>query len=148
MHEIIPQPRVRPLVGNVPDMDLLDSHPSCQLSFAEFLEMLPAMRVRQYSISSSPRRDPQRCTLTVAVVDASAWSGIGQFRGTCSSYLGRLAPGAEVAVAVRTPRTPFHPPAGARRPLRRRRLRLTFPGSGRRGAWVLALPPDLRGRHA
>ena len=90
-------------------LDLLETYPSCQLTFAEFLEMLPAMRVRQYSISSSPRRDASRCTLTVAVVDAPAWSGIGHFRGTCSSYLSQLQPGDKVAVAVRTPKHPFHP---------------------------------------
>ena len=47
----------------------------------------------------------------MAIVEAAAWSGIGHFRGTCSSYLARLKPGDTVAVAVRTPRNPFHPPA-------------------------------------
>jgi cytochrome P450/NADPH-cytochrome P450 reductase len=75
------------------------------------------MRVRQYSLSSSPRQASDRCTLTVAVVDGEAWSGIGQFRGTCSSFLARLAPGDRVAVAVRRPRTPFHPPASNQTPL-------------------------------
>jgi len=98
-------------------IDLLEAYPSCQVTFAELLEMLPAMRVRQYSISSSPRRDPGRCTLTVAVVQAAAWSGIGQFRGTCSSYLAGLEPGDRIAVAVRAPRNPFHPPASNDAPI-------------------------------
>ena len=98
-------------------LDLLESYPSCQISFAEFLEMLPAMRVRQYSISSSPRRDASRCSLTIAVVDAPAWSGIGQFRGTCSSYLSQLEPGDKVAVAVRTPKNPFHLPRDNNTPI-------------------------------
>jgi cytochrome P450/NADPH-cytochrome P450 reductase len=98
-------------------IDLLEAYPSCQLSFAELLEMLPAMRVRQYSIASSPRRDPRRCSLTVAVVDSAAWSGIGQFRGTCSSYLAGLKPGDSIAVAVRAPRLPFHPPAANDAPI-------------------------------
>jgi cytochrome P450/NADPH-cytochrome P450 reductase len=98
-------------------LDLLERYPSCQLSFAELLELLPTMRVRQYSLSSSPRQASDRCTLTVAVVDGEAWSGIGQFRGTCSSFLARLAPGDRVAVAVRRPRTPFHPPASNQTPL-------------------------------
>ncbi|GAB4048663.1 bifunctional cytochrome P450/NADPH--P450 reductase [Catellatospora paridis] len=92
-------------------LDLLEDHPSCELSFAEFLEMLPAMRVRQYSISSSPRDDPTRCSVTVAVVDAPAWSGHGQFHGTASSYLARREVGDRVPVAIRTPNVPFHPPA-------------------------------------
>ena len=92
-------------------LDLLERYPACELGFAEALELLPAMRVRQYSISSSPRQDPGRCTLTVAVVGGPARSGSGQFHGTCSSFLARLQPGDRLAVAVRTPHNPFHPPA-------------------------------------
>lgn len=98
-------------------LDVLEDFPSCGLSFAELLELLPPMRVRQYSISSSPRRDPARCTLTVAVVDAPAWSGHGRFRGACSTYLSRLAVGDRVAVSVRTPTVPFHPPADNSAPM-------------------------------
>ncbi|WP_434384320.1 bifunctional cytochrome P450/NADPH--P450 reductase [Melittangium boletus] len=98
-------------------LDLLEQYASCLLSFADFLELLPAMRVRQYSVSSSPRADPTQCSLTVAVVDAEAWSGQGRFHGTCSSYLARLRPGDAVAVAVRTPNAPFHPPASNATPV-------------------------------
>jgi cytochrome P450/NADPH-cytochrome P450 reductase len=98
-------------------LDLLEQYTSCLLSFGDFLELLPAMRVRQYSVSSSPRADPSLCTLTVAVVDAEAWSGQGRFHGTCSSYLARLRPGEQVAVAVRTPNAPFHPPASNATPV-------------------------------
>jgi cytochrome P450/NADPH-cytochrome P450 reductase len=91
-------------------LDLLEQYPSCMLTFAELLELLPIMRVRQYSISSSPRRTPGHCTLTIAVVDAPAWSGIGTFRGTASSYLAQRAVGDQLAVAVRSPHNPFHPP--------------------------------------
>ncbi|MET0402849.1 MAG: cytochrome P450 [Cystobacter sp.] len=98
-------------------LELLEQYTSCLLSFGDFLELLPAMRVRQYSVSSSPRADPSLCTLTVAVVDADAWSGQGRFHGTCSSYLARLRPGEQVAVAVRTPNAPFHPPASNATPV-------------------------------
>lgn len=98
-------------------LDLLEQFTSCVLSFADFLELLPAMRVRQYSVSSSPRADPTHCTLTVAIVDANAWSGQGRFHGTCSSYLARLRPGDSVAVAIRTPNVPFHPPASNATPM-------------------------------
>ena len=67
-------------------LDLLEQYTFCDLSFGEFLEVLPSMRVRQYSISSSPRVNPARCSVTVAVVDAPAWSGNGQFHGTASNY--------------------------------------------------------------
>lgn len=92
-------------------LDLLSLHESCTLSFAEFLGMLPPMRARQYSISSSPLWNPDHVTLTVAVVEAPAASGVGQFRGVASSYLARLAPGDRVAIAVRPSQQRFHPPA-------------------------------------
>jgi cytochrome P450/NADPH-cytochrome P450 reductase len=98
-------------------LDLLEQYESCELSFGEFLELLPAMRVRQYSISSSPRENPARCSVTVAVVDAPAWSGRGQFHGTASSYLGRRDPGDRFPVAIRTPNVPFHPPAANETPV-------------------------------
>jgi cytochrome P450/NADPH-cytochrome P450 reductase len=98
-------------------LDLLETYPQCSLTFAEFLELLPAMRVRQYSISSSPRWKPTHCTLTVAVVDAPARSGVGKFHGTASSYLARVKAGDRVPVAVRTPNVPFHPPAANDTPI-------------------------------
>jgi cytochrome P450 / NADPH-cytochrome P450 reductase len=98
-------------------LDLLTKCPSCAISLPEYLEMLSPMHVRQYSISSSPRSNPTRCSLTVAVLDAPAWSGVGLFRGTCSYYLARLTAGDEVPVAVRTPNIPFHPPASNATPI-------------------------------
>ena len=98
-------------------LELLESFPSCGLTFAELLELLPAMRVRQYSISSSPLREPSLCSLTVAVVDAPAWSGQGRFRGACSTYLARLSAGDRIAVAVRRPNAPFRAPADNATPM-------------------------------
>ncbi len=92
-------------------LDLLEDYMSCEVSFGAFLELLPAMRVRQYSISSSALPDPAQCSLTVAVVDAPALSGKGRFRGAASSYLAGLQPGDSVPVGVGTPNVPFHPPA-------------------------------------
>ncbi len=66
-------------------IDLLDRFQSCPLEFGRYLDMLPPMRARQYSISSSPLWKPDHVTLTVAVVDAPALSGSGRFRGVASS---------------------------------------------------------------
>lgn len=98
-------------------LDLLEAYPSSVLTFAEFLELLPAMRVRQYSISSSPRGSATQCSLTVAVIDAPAWSGQGRFHGTASSFLGRLSPGDTLPVTVKSPHNPFHPPASNATPM-------------------------------
>ncbi|MEO8247926.1 MAG: cytochrome P450 [Burkholderiales bacterium] len=91
-------------------LDLLEAHQSCALEFARFLAILPTLRARQYSISSSPLADPAQCSLTIAVVDAPALSGQGQFCGVASTYLAGLQPGERVSVAVRPSQTGFHPP--------------------------------------
>ncbi|ACY15118.1 flavodoxin domain-containing protein [Haliangium ochraceum] len=98
-------------------LDLLERFPACALPFAVFLDMLPPLRARQYSISSSPLRDPARCSLTVAVVDAPASSGSGRYRGVASSFLAEQQPGARVAVAVRPASAHFRPPADPATPM-------------------------------
>ena len=98
-------------------LELLERFASCELPFAAFLEMLPPIRARQYSISSSPLWNPERCTLTVAVVDAPALSGQGQYKGMASSLLAACGPGTRIAVAVRPSNTHFHPPSSAQTPI-------------------------------
>lgn len=98
-------------------LELLEQLPSCALDFADFLDMLSPMRPRQYSISSSPLHEPTRCTLTVSVLDAPAWSGNGQYRGACSNYLARLQPGARIHIALRSPNHAFYPPEDPATPL-------------------------------
>lgn len=92
-------------------LDILEANPDVQPTFAQFLEMLPPMRTRQYSISSSPLWNPQRVTLTISVVKAPALSGKGEeFMGVASTYLDGLQPGDKVHMAVR-PSNVFHLPA-------------------------------------
>jgi cytochrome P450/NADPH-cytochrome P450 reductase len=97
-------------------IDLLEQCPACALPFGVFLEMAPPLRPRRYSIASSPLAEPRRCVLTVAVVEAMAWSGLGRFRGACSSYLQRSEAGQTVATSVH--RNPgFHLPEDPSAPL-------------------------------
>jgi cytochrome P450 / NADPH-cytochrome P450 reductase len=98
-------------------LDLLERFASCELGFAAFLEMLPPIRARQYSISSSPLWNNARCTLTVAVLDAPALSGQGRYRGLTSTYLSQCTPGTKVALAVRPSNTHFHPPPSPETPM-------------------------------
>lgn len=98
------------LARRVSVLELLERFGACELDFADFLAMLPSMRPRQYSISSSPLWQPDRCTLTVAVVDAPALSGQGRFLGAASTYLAQLQPGDKLSVAVRASNSAFHPP--------------------------------------
>ena len=68
-------------------LDLLEAHPECELPFAEFLDLLPPLRPRYYSISSSPTMSAD-VALTVGVLEGPARSGDGStFRGVCSGHL-------------------------------------------------------------
>jgi cytochrome P450/NADPH-cytochrome P450 reductase len=91
-------------------LDLLERYKSCRIPFAAFLQMLTPLKPRQYSISSSPRWSETHCTITVAVVEAPAWSGRGTFRGVASSYLAHARPGMKVAVTTRPSQSAFHLP--------------------------------------
>jgi cytochrome P450/NADPH-cytochrome P450 reductase len=91
-------------------LDLLEEHPACELPFAKFLEMLPLMTPRYYSISSSPLADAARCSITVAVVEGAARSGNGIYHGVCSSHLARQASGATVQAFVKETKVGFRLP--------------------------------------
>jgi cytochrome P450/NADPH-cytochrome P450 reductase len=92
-------------------LDLVERAQSSSITFAQFLSMLPILRARQYSISSSPLANDGQASLTVAVVSAPALSGQGRFTGVASTYLAHLKPGDRVSVAVRPSQSGFHPPA-------------------------------------
>jgi cytochrome P450/NADPH-cytochrome P450 reductase len=91
-------------------LDLLERFPACELGLGAFLTALPPMRARQYSISSSPLRDPALCSLTVTVVDEPSLAGGHRHRGVASTYLAGLEEGARLPVAVRPSQAAFHPP--------------------------------------
>lgn len=98
-------------------LDLLEQYPAVDLPFATFLSLLPPMRVRQYSISSSPLAGASRCTLTYSVLDAPALSdgGAGARRhlGVATSYLASLQVGDKLHVAVRPSHASFRLPLDA-----------------------------------
>lgn len=98
-------------------LDLLEAFPTCDLPFADYLDLLPALRPRYYSISSSPSADPSSCSITAAVVRGPARDGDGLFRGVATNYLEAMAPRSTVFAFVRTPSIPFHPPADATIPM-------------------------------
>ena len=98
-------------------LDLLERFASCEPTFAAFLEMLPPMRARQYSISSTPLWNEAHCTLTLAVLETDALSGRGRHLGVASTYLAAAEPGSRVPVAVRASHTHFHPPASPETPI-------------------------------
>ena len=98
-------------------LDLLDEFPSCSLPFEVFLDLLPPLRPRDYSISSSPLVSADTCSITVGVVDAPARSGNGAFRGVCSNYLALQAVDATVYGFIHKPGIPFFPPENPHQPM-------------------------------
>ena len=99
-------------------LSLLVAHPSIDLPLSKFLSMLPAMRIRQYSISSSPLWNPNHVTLTLAVLRGASLANEDElFQGVGSTYLESLAPGARVQVAVRQSSVAFHLPADPATPV-------------------------------
>jgi cytochrome P450/NADPH-cytochrome P450 reductase len=98
-------------------IDLLDRFQACELPLAIYLSMLPPLRARQYSISSSPLWREDHLTLTLAVLDQPAHSGIGRFQGVASTYLAELEAGARLSVVVRPSHVAFHPPEKPQTPI-------------------------------
>ena len=98
-------------------LDILESYPSCQLSFADYLRMLPPLRFRQYSISSSPVWNTEVITLTFDILQSPAFSGCGQHYGVASNYLSNLKQGEQITCSVRPSNVRFHPPADTEVPM-------------------------------
>ncbi|GAA4537605.1 bifunctional cytochrome P450/NADPH--P450 reductase [Pseudonocardia xishanensis] len=98
-------------------LDLLEEFPECTLPFAEFLDRLPPLRPRYYSISSSPLVEAGVATLTAGVLRGPARSGSGTFTGVCSGHLAGLPEEGTAFVFVREPSIPFRPPADPQVPM-------------------------------
>jgi cytochrome P450/NADPH-cytochrome P450 reductase len=91
--------------------DLLEEYPACELPLHVYLEMLSLLAPRYYSISSSPSVDASRCSVTVAVVEGSASSGRGVYKGICSNYLAGRRAGETVYATLRETKAGFRLPA-------------------------------------
>ncbi|MEM1039071.1 MAG: cytochrome P450 [Pseudomonadota bacterium] len=98
-------------------LDILFAHPACELPLGAFLEIVPSLSPRYYSISSSPADKPDACSITVAVVNEPAISGDGQFKGVCSNYLSGMAEGTRPNVSVRLTKDDFHMPEDPAKPI-------------------------------
>ncbi|KZT53966.1 cytochrome P450 [Calocera cornea HHB12733] len=98
-------------------LDLVEMYPSIAIPPKKFVKLLPSMRIRQYSISSSPLAHPGQCSLTVSVLRAPAIAGHGEFLGVASNYLAHLEIGDVVCVAVRPSAAKFHLPTDLTKPI-------------------------------
>ncbi|KAH7243014.1 cytochrome P450 [Fusarium solani] len=91
-------------------MDLLERFPKIELPLAPFLTMLPPMRIRQYSIASSPLKSPHHVSVTYSILDEPSLSGQGRHIGVATNYLSNLSPNDLVHVAIRPSHVAFHLP--------------------------------------
>ncbi|KAF1911690.1 cytochrome P450 [Ampelomyces quisqualis] len=98
-------------------LDLLERFPEVHLPLGVFLKMQPPMRVRQYSISSSPLWNANNVTLTYAVVNQPALSGQGRYVGVATNYLRDLKAGDKLHVSVRPSHAAFHLPKDPATPI-------------------------------
>lgn len=95
----------------VSPLDLLERFPNTDIPFGVFLMMLPQLRLRQYSISSSPLAETSSCTLTWSVIDEESFQGDGKrFLGVASNYLSKLHKGDHIHVNVKQSHQSFHLP--------------------------------------
>eukprot|EP00735_Rhodelphis_limneticus_P001152 TRINITY_DN1171_c0_g1::TRINITY_DN1171_c0_g1_i1::g.17301::m.17301 TRINITY_DN1171_c0_g1::TRINITY_DN1171_c0_g1_i1::g.17301 ORF type:complete len:699 (+),score=115.51,sp/Q9SB48/NCPR1_ARATH/35.73/3e-122,FAD_binding_1/PF00667.15/4.9e-60,Flavodoxin_1/PF00258.20/2.2e-27,Flavodoxin_1/PF00258.20/2.5e+03,NAD_binding_1/PF00175.16/2.4e+03,NAD_binding_1/PF00175.16/7e-16,Flavodoxin_5/PF12724.2/0.23 TRINITY_DN1171_c0_g1_i1:68-2164(+) len=88
-------------------LHILELFPSASLNLGQFLELAPRMKVRYYSISSSPRVHPNSIHVTCAIVREPHPNG-GIYEGLCSTWLQRMPVGAKCAVYIR--KSTFHLP--------------------------------------
>ena len=98
-------------------LDLLERFAAIDIELNTFLEMLPPLKARQYSISSSSMTKDDQVTLTVAVVDTPAWSGQGQYYGVASNFLASAKRGTKVSMAIRPANIGFHLPEDDNTPI-------------------------------
>ncbi|KSU63161.1 NADPH--cytochrome reductase [[Bacillus] enclensis] len=98
-------------------LDFIEKYEACELPFERFMELLPALKPRYYSISSSPSVDAGQLSITVGVVRDDAWSGMGEYEGVASNYLARLEKGEDIACFIRTPQSNFELPADPETPI-------------------------------
>lgn len=98
-------------------LDLLEDYPACEMPFERFLELLPSLKARYYSISSSPKAGSEKVSIMVGVVTAPSWSGRGEYRGVASNYLAGLQEGDRAVCFIRSPQSGFELPENAETPL-------------------------------
>ncbi|SEA02134.1 cytochrome P450 / NADPH-cytochrome P450 reductase [Thalassobacillus cyri] len=105
--------------------ELLEHYISSELPFERFLALLPGLKPRYYSISSSPIVNQRKVSITVGVVRGPAWSGNGEYKGVASNYLALQQETNKLACFIRAPQSNFQLPENPETP-----MVLVGPGTG------------------
>ncbi|WP_282940215.1 bifunctional cytochrome P450/NADPH--P450 reductase [Paenibacillus sp. RC67] len=98
-------------------LELLEQYPACELPFERFVELLPPLKPRYYSISSSSKLQQDKASITVGVVRGPAKSGRGEYLGVASNYLARREAGDAIVMFVKTPESGFQLPDRSETPI-------------------------------
>ncbi|MDA3629940.1 cytochrome P450 [Saccharopolyspora sp. WRP15-2] len=90
-------------------LDVVEDYPALGevLTWPVLLDLLPPIRPRHYSVSSSPANDPSHVDLMVSLLEAPARSGRGTYRGTGSGYLNTVRAGDTVLARIQPCRAAF-----------------------------------------
>ncbi|WP_377890463.1 bifunctional cytochrome P450/NADPH--P450 reductase [Alkalihalobacillus sp. R86527] len=98
-------------------LDLVEHYLACEIPFERFIALLPPLKARYYSISSSPLYKEREASLTVSVVRDAAWNGNGEYKGVASNYLATREFGDKVACFINTPQSNFQVPEDMETPM-------------------------------
>jgi cytochrome P450/NADPH-cytochrome P450 reductase len=98
-------------------LDLIEKYLACEIPFERFLALLPPLKARYYSISSSPLHNEGEASITVSVVRGEALSGNGEYKGIASNYLAERSLGDKVACFINTPQSNFQLPKETGKPI-------------------------------
>lgn len=93
----------------MPLLELLIKFPSIKITLPEVLALLPQMKPRLYSISSSPLALPGQVSITVGVLRGITASG-REHLGVCSNFLAARPVGGKVWASVRDTGSSFRLP--------------------------------------
>ncbi|MER6224943.1 cytochrome P450 [Streptomyces sp900105755] len=90
-------------------LDVIEDNPALSeaLTWPVALELLPPIRPRTYSVSSSPATAPGHAELMISLLEAPARSGRGTHRGTGSGHLNAVRPGDVVLARLQPCREAF-----------------------------------------
>lgn len=106
-------------------LELVEHYLACEIPFERFIALLPPLKARYYSISSSPLYKEREASMTVSVVRDTAWNGKGEYKGVASNYLATREFGDKVACFINTPQSNFQLPEDPETP-----MVLIGPGTG------------------
>ena len=98
-------------------LEILEKYPDLPVPFGLFISMLPAMRIRQYSISSSPLVDPATATITYNVLDVPIEGVDKHFLGVTTNYLKNLQIGDRALISIKGSHYSFHLPTDNAKPV-------------------------------